>query len=434
MGRPLKDVQARLRAMRAGKHPTTKLDMDNGEHTRIGTPAAVHPGRERSRSARRVHACRSMIAAINGEDPPPRVHTPGAVASSAVVRRGGRAPHPASVRQTALCRMLIAAATASEAAASRTHGGANNDVCVLWWIMMGLTTAAFAALFAMAVLWTQEEAQEETGISKTPHTRDVPGGTCMSTSSLMQAREATTIGHHATGDDDCRTPYARDASKVYQPNDNDIACTEGSLEAQFICVGAHGAMSASQDVRTIGATAVSLDPEQVEPYLGWSQVASFCLCRKGKAGEPHARASYTAQKRSYVASCARASQDSLLQCPAVGIGSCLEGHGHWLGRERHRPFRKVSSGPAVRRVQRSGWLRHAKEGVYWAWSPSRAARVALLDLGVLGGWLRQAQKGVYWALSPPSAAPSALLALESFGNSALGLLDRGALGRLAAAS
>ena len=38
------------------------------------------------------------------------------------------------------------------------------------------------------------------------------------------------------------------------------------------------------------------------------------------------------------------------------------------------------------------------------------------------------------SLAPPSAAPSALLALESFGNSALGLLDRGVLGRLAAAS
>ena len=209
----------------------------------------------------------------------------------------------------------------------------------------------------------------------------------------------------------------------------------------------------------------------------WSQLDSLCPFRKGKAGEPHARASYTVQKRSYVASCACASQDSLLQCPAVSVCSCLVGHGRWLGRERHRDqqtsrvallqaaapaqpalslaagcgiFRKVSSGPTVRRVQRCGWLQHARRNARWTRSPSRASRVALRGCRVLGGWLRQAQEGVFrawrkgslrqaqegvcWALSPPSAASSVLLALESFGNSALGLLDRGVLGRLAAAS
>ena len=60
-----------------------------------------------------------------------------------------------------------------------------------------------------------------------------------------------------------------------------------------------------------------------------------------------------------------------------------------------------------------GWLRQAQEGVFRAWRK---------------GSLRQAQEGVCWALSPPSAARSALLALESFGNSALGLLGRGVLG------
>ena len=72
VGRPLKDVQARLRALRAGKHPTTKADLDAGNHARLETRATASRDRERSRSARRAHACKSVIAAINGEATPRR--------------------------------------------------------------------------------------------------------------------------------------------------------------------------------------------------------------------------------------------------------------------------------------------------------------------------------------------------------------------------
>ena len=189
---------------------------------------------------------------------------------------------------------------------------------------MGLTTAAFAALLAVVVhLWTQEETQEEIVISKTPHTRDVPGGTTRSASSM-----------------NCES--------------------EGSIEVQFICAGAHGAMITSQDDCTVGTTAVSLDLEQDGPYLGWSmrsprrryrarqflwrlpsprswsQSASFCLFRKGKAGEPHARASYTDQKRS-------AFQKGLFGLQSVG---CSEAAGcSTLG--------ETPAGPGVRRERRA---------------------------------------------------------------------------------
>ena len=154
VGRPLKDVQARLRALRAGRHPTTRVDLDAGAHARTGTPAAGHPGRERSRSSRRAHACRSVIAAINGEDPPSCRHPSGASASTTDVRRGGRVPHPTTVRQAALCRMLVIAATASEAAAMRTHEGSSAHLLGaggLWWITAGLAACALAALLVAAV-------------------------------------------------------------------------------------------------------------------------------------------------------------------------------------------------------------------------------------------------------------------------------------------
>ena len=71
VGRPLKDVQARLRALRAGKHPTTKIALNTRSQARAGACAPSSRDRERSRSARRAYACKSLIAAINGEVLPP---------------------------------------------------------------------------------------------------------------------------------------------------------------------------------------------------------------------------------------------------------------------------------------------------------------------------------------------------------------------------
>ena len=88
----------------------------------------------------------------------------------------------------------------------------------------------------------------------------------------------------------------------------------------------------------------------------WSQLASCCLFRKGKAGEPHARASSTAHRRSYVASSACAAQDS-------SSGSA--------GESRRSA---ASCGTCAACLVLGGWMRHIQKGLFRAYSPSGAAK------------------------------------------------------------
>ena len=72
VGRLLKDVQARLRALRAGRHPTSGVELEAARPALPSVHARPSLGRERSRSQRRANACRRLIAAITGVEPTPQ--------------------------------------------------------------------------------------------------------------------------------------------------------------------------------------------------------------------------------------------------------------------------------------------------------------------------------------------------------------------------
>ena len=128
VGRPLKDVQARLRALRAGRHPTSGIELEVARQAPRSVPARPGHDRERSRSLRRAVACRNLIAAINGVDP----DTQNGIVSSAGVganaRQRGRRSYVPTTNRAALCQLLIAASSSEGAAAySAVQSGSDRD-------------------------------------------------------------------------------------------------------------------------------------------------------------------------------------------------------------------------------------------------------------------------------------------------------------------
>ena len=110
VGRPLKDVQARLRALRAGRHPTTGVELTPVIPVCPRPSSRDGPRRERSRSQRRADGCRRLIAAIGGGELAPLPVAESAASTEAGVRqRCGLSSAPAD-RRAAMCRLLIAAA------------------------------------------------------------------------------------------------------------------------------------------------------------------------------------------------------------------------------------------------------------------------------------------------------------------------------------
>ena len=111
VGRPLKDVQARLRALRAGRHPTTGVELSPVIPVCPRPSSRDGPRRERSRSQRRADGCRRLIAAIGGGELAPLPVAESAASTEAGVRqRCGLSSAPAD-RRAAMCRLLIAAAS-----------------------------------------------------------------------------------------------------------------------------------------------------------------------------------------------------------------------------------------------------------------------------------------------------------------------------------
>ena len=122
VGRQLKDVQARLRTLRAGRHPTSGIELDAARHALPSVPARSGHDRERSRSLRRADACRNLIAAITGEDPAPRPAAANSADASASTRQRSRRISAPATRRAALCQLLLAAASTDRAAAFDVEG------------------------------------------------------------------------------------------------------------------------------------------------------------------------------------------------------------------------------------------------------------------------------------------------------------------------
>ena len=122
VGRPLKDVQARLRALRAGRHPTTGIALEAARPAHPCDYVRPSLGRERSRSRRRANACRMLIAAISGVEPTPQLDAERPTATGADAPRRGRRIAAPSARRAALCQLLIAAASTDSAASCRMDG------------------------------------------------------------------------------------------------------------------------------------------------------------------------------------------------------------------------------------------------------------------------------------------------------------------------
>ena len=154
VGRPLKDVQARLRALRAGRHPTTKVVLDTGRHSLSGAGAQSSRSSDRSRSVRRTNACSNLIAAINGEVPAPQGGAANGACTSASTRRSGRLAHAAATRHASLCQLLIAAASADGAAALDEYAdrnGGHRYMEGMSWSTTGLAAVALAAVMVALI-------------------------------------------------------------------------------------------------------------------------------------------------------------------------------------------------------------------------------------------------------------------------------------------
>ena len=121
VGRLLKDVQARFRALRAGKHPTSGVELESARPAHRSDHARTGPGRERSRSQRRANACRRLIAAISGVEPTPQPDAERPASASASVRQRSRRVAAPAARRSALCQLLIAAASTDSAASCSTE-------------------------------------------------------------------------------------------------------------------------------------------------------------------------------------------------------------------------------------------------------------------------------------------------------------------------
>ena len=133
VGRLLKDVQARLRALRAGRHPTSGVELAPDMPTHPRPSLRDGPRRERSRSQRRAEDCRRLIAPISGVEPVPLpVAESMASTETGVRQRSGRSAAPVA-RRAALCQLLIAAASADVAASCSLfrHDGAHHGGG--WW-------------------------------------------------------------------------------------------------------------------------------------------------------------------------------------------------------------------------------------------------------------------------------------------------------------
>ena len=115
--RLLKDVQARLRALRAGRHPTSGVELEAPRHVHPSIHARADRDRGRSRSQRRADACRSFIAAITGVEPTPQPSAASSADASASTRQRSRRVSVPAARRAALCQLLIAAASTEGAAA-----------------------------------------------------------------------------------------------------------------------------------------------------------------------------------------------------------------------------------------------------------------------------------------------------------------------------
>ena len=107
VGRPLRSVQARLRALRAGRHPTSGISLEVARPARLNDHALPCHDRERSRSRRRASACRMLIGAISGAEPTPRLDEGRPTGLGADTLQRSRRVAAPSARRAAFCQLLI---------------------------------------------------------------------------------------------------------------------------------------------------------------------------------------------------------------------------------------------------------------------------------------------------------------------------------------